>query len=390
MSATHTTQSTATAAPVLYLALELSWNSWKLAFTVGLGQKPRLRTIRARDTAALLLEIQKAKLRFGLGDDTPVVSCYEAGRDGFWLHRFLVHHGINNQVVDSASIEVNRRKRRAKSDSLDATKLVQMLIRWHNGERSVWSIVNVPTVADEDRRQRHRELIELKAERTEHVNRIKGLLAALGLGIVVNAQLPQRLEELRQWDGAPLPQAVRERILREFERWQQVHAQIRALESSQRRAVRDDEEPQVEQVRHLLKLRGVGVVGAWILVREVFGWRQIKNRRELASLVGLTPTPYGSGDSQQEQGISKAGNRRVRWLLIELAWGWLHHQPQSELSQWYQRRFGSGNARARKVGIVALARKLLIALWKYVERGEVPKGAVLVNWEQKLNNRLAS
>jgi transposase len=390
MSATHTTQSTATAAPVLYLALELSWNSWKLAFTVGLGQKPRLRTIRARDTAALLLEIQKAKLRFGLGDDTPVVSCYEAGRDGFWLHRFLVHHGINNQVVDSASIEVNRRKRRAKSDSLDATKLVQMLIRWHNGERSVWSIVNVPTVADEDRRQRHRELIELKAERTEHVNRIKGLLAALGLGIVVNAQLPQRLEELRQWDGAPLPQAVRERILREFERWQQVHAQIRALESSQRRAVRDDEEPQVEQARHLLKLRGVGVVGAWILVREVFGWRQIKNRRELASLVGLTPTPYGSGDSQQEQGISKAGNRRVRWLLIELAWGWLHHQPQSELSQWYQGRFGSGNARARKVGIVALARKLLIALWKYVERGEVPKGAVLVNWEQKLNNRLAS
>jgi transposase len=374
---------------VLYLALELSWNSWKLAFTVGLGQKPRLRTIRARDTAALLLEIQKAKLRFGLGDDTPVISCYEAGRDGFWLHRFLVHQGIQNQVVDSASIEVNRRKRRAKSDSLDATKLVQMLIRWHNGERKVWSIVHVPTVADEDRRQRHRELIELKAERTEHVNRIKGLLAGLGLGIVVNAQLPERLGELRQWDGAPLPSAVHERILREFQRWQQVHAQIRALESSQRHAVRADDEPQVELVRQLLKLKGIGVVGAWILVREVFGWRQIKNRRELASLVGLTPTPYGSGDSQQEQGISKAGNRRVRWLLIELAWGWLYHQPQSELSQWYQRRFGAGNARARKVGIVALARKLLIALWKYVERGEVPKGAVLVTWEQKLNNRLA-
>jgi transposase len=375
---------------VLYLALELSWNSWKLAFTVGLGQKPRLRTIRARDTAALLLEIQKAKLRFGLGDDTPVVACYEAGRDGFWLHRFLVHHGINNQVVDSASIEVNRRKRRAKSDGLDATKLVQMLIRWHNGERKVWSIVNVPTVADEDRRQRHRELIELKAERTEHVNRIKGLLAGLGLGIVVNAQLPERLKELRQWDGTALPPAVHERILREFQRWQQVQAQIRALESSQRQAVRADEEPQVELVRQLLKLKGIGVVGAWILVREIFGWRQIKNRRELASLVGLTPTPYGSGDTQQEQGISKAGNRRVRWLMIELAWGWLHHQPQSELSQWYRRRFGTGNARARKVGIVALARKLLIALWKYVERGEVPKGAVLVSWEQKLNNRLAS
>jgi transposase len=390
MAATHTTQSTATAAPVLYLALELSWNSWKLAFTVGLGQKPRLRTIRARDTAALLLEIQKAKLRFGLGQDTPVLCCYEAGRDGFWLHRFLVHHGLQNQVVDSASIEVNRRKRRAKSDSLDATKLVQMLIRWHNGEHSVWSIVNVPSVADEDRRQRHRELIELKAERTEHVNRIKGLLAALGLGIAVDARLPQRLEELRQWDGNPLPQAVQERMLREFQRWQQVDAQIRALESSQRRAVREDDEPHVEQVRQLLQLKGVGVVGAWILVREIFGWRQIRNRRELASLVGLTPTPYGSGDTQREQGISKAGNRRVRWLLIELAWGWLYHQPQSELSQWYQRRFGSGNARARKVGIVALARKLLIALWRYLERGEVPKGAVLVSWEQKLNKRLAS
>jgi transposase len=388
MSATHANQSNTTAAPRLYLALELSWNSWKLAFTVGLGQKSRLRTIPARNTDLLLLEIGKAKARFGLPDDAPVVSCYEAGRDGFWLHRLLVHHGVDNRVVDSASIEVNRRQRRAKSDALDATKLVEMLIRFHNGESKVWRVVRIPTVEDEDRRQRHRELIELKAQRTEHSNRIKGLLATFGLDVLVDAELPRRLERLRQWDGQPLPSRVTARILREFERWQQVDQQIRALSAEQRRAVRDDAEPHVEQVRRLLDLKGIGPVGAWILVREVFGWREIKNRRELAGLAGLVPTPYGSGDSHREQGISKAGNRRVRWVLVELAWGWLRHQPNSALSLWYQRRFGSGNSRARKVGIVALARKLLIALWKYLEGGEVPEGATLVPWLKKLNGRL--
>jgi transposase len=388
MSATHANQSNTTAAPRLYLALELSWNSWKLAFTVGLGQKARLRTIPARNTDLLLLEIGKAKARFGLPDDAPVVSCYEAGRDGFWLHRLLVHHGVDNRVVDSASIEVNRRQRRAKSDALDATKLVEMLIRFHNGESKVWRVVRIPTVEDEDRRQRHRELIELKAQRTEHSNRIKGLLATFGLDVLVDAELLRRLERLRQWDGQPLPSRVTARILREFERWQQVDQQIRALSAEQRRAVRDDAEPHVEQVRRLLDLKGIGPVGAWILVREVFGWREIKNRRELAGLAGLVPTPYGSGDSHREQGISKAGNRRVRWVLVELAWGWLRHQPNSALSLWYQRRFGSGNSRARKVGIVALARKLLIALWKYLEGGEVPEGATIVPWQKKLNGRL--
>jgi transposase len=196
------------------------------------------------------------------------------------------------------------------------------------------------------------------------------------------------LERLRQWDGQPLPSRVTARILREFERWKQVDQQIRALSAEQRRAVRDDAEPHVEQVRRLLDLKGIGPVGAWILVREVFGWREIKNRRELAGLAGLVPTPYGSGDSHREQGISKAGNRRVRWVLVELAWGWLRHQPNSALSLWYQRRFGSGNSRARKVGIVALARKLLIALWKYLEGGEVPEGATMVPWLKKLNGRL--
>jgi transposase len=387
MSATHASQSNTTAAPVLYLALELSWNAWKLAFTVGSGQKARLRTIPARNTDLLLREIAKAKARFGLPDDTPVVACYEAGRDGFWLHRLLVHHGIDNRVVDSASIEVNRRQRRAKSDGLDAIKLVEMLIRFHNGETKVWRVVRVPTVEDEDRRQRHRELIDLKGQRTEHSNRIKGLLATFGLDALVDAEFPRRLERLRQWDGRPLPPSVTARILREFARWQQVDAQVRALSAEQRRAVRDDEEPQVEQVRRLLGLKGIGQAGAWILVREVFGWRAIKNRRELAALAGLVPTPYGSGDSHREQGISKAGNRRVRWVLVQLSWGWLHHQPDSALSRWYGQRFGAGNARARKVGIVALARKLLIALWKYLEIGEVPAGAEVVPWQKKLNNQ---
>jgi transposase len=377
MSATNVTDSTSVAAPVLYLAFELGWTSWKLAFTIGSGQKPRLRSIAARDLNTLMVEIQNAKRRFGLPEETPVISCYEAGRDGFWLHRYLEHHGIENLVVDAASIEVNRRHRRAKSDNLDATKLVGMLIRWHLGEKKLWGVVHVPLAADEDRRQLHRELIELKAQRTEHTNRIKGLLAGIGLSIVVDAGLPEQLAALRQWDGAAVPTGLRQRILREFDRWQLVGRQIHDLEAQRTREIRDHQTPQGEQMLLLLNLKGIGENSAWLLVREFFGWRGIRNRRELASLAGLTPTPYDSGESRREQGISKAGNRRVRWMMIELAWGWLRYQPSSELSQWYQRRFGEGNTRLRKVGIVALARKLLVALWKYLETGEVPAGAEL-------------
>jgi transposase len=375
MSATHKTQSTATAAPVLYLAIELSWESWKLAFTTGLGQNPRLRTVSGRDTAALLREITDAKRRFGLPDETPVISCYEAGRDGFWLHRFLVSEGIMNIVIDSASIEVNRRKRRAKSDGLDANKLAEMLIRWDNGERKVWRLVNVPSAEAEDLRQPHRELMELKCERTEHVNRIKGLLASLGLSISVDTTLLERLENLRQWNGAKVGPEMSARVVREFERWQLIDTQIRKLESQRIEALRNDQTPGVDKMRQLLMLKGIGENGAWILVREFFGWREIRNGRELGSLAGLTPTPYNSGGTRCEQGISKAGNRRVRTLMVELGWGWLHFQPNSELSKWYQKRFGNGNSRLRKVGIVALARKLLIALWKYLETGELPEGA---------------
>jgi transposase len=378
MSATHGTDPTTVTAPVLYLAFELGWTSWKLAFTVGAGQKPRLRSLAARDTDTLLLEIRAAKRRFGLPEEAPVISCYEAGRDGFWLHRYLRHQGVENLVVDAASIEVNRRRRRAKSDNLDAAQLVGMLIRWHLGERKLWGVVHVPTVADEDRRQLHRELIALKAQRTEHTNRIKGLLAGIGLSAVIDGEFPGRLEGLRQWDGTGVPSGLRQRLLREFERRRLVGRQIHDLEDQRTRQIRDPETPQGEQVRLLLRLKGIGENTAWLLVREFFGWRGIRNRRELASLAGLTPTPYDSGEVRREQGISKAGNRRVRWMMIELAWGWLRYQPGSELSRWYQRRFGAGNTRSRKVGIVALARKLLVALWKYLETGEVPAGAELV------------
>lgn len=378
MSAAHDSDSTTAAVPVLYVAFELSWGTWKLAFTTGPAQAPRIRTITARSVASVLHEIANAKRRFALPDNTKVRSCYEAGRDGFWLHRFLAHAGVENIVVDAASIEVNRRKRRAKSDRLDAIKLVSMLIRWHSGEPAVWRTVRVPTVEDEDRRQLHRELIALKAQRTKHSNRIKGLLASLGLGVVVDKHLPERLEALRQWDGAPVPPGLRQRTLREFQRWELVERQIDALEAERLDQIRHAETPEMKQVRQLLRLKGMGQNGAWLLVREVFGWRQIRNRRELASLAGLTPTPYASGGIQREQGISKAGNRRVRWMMVELAWGWLRYQPNSELSRWFHRRFGAGNSRQRKAGIVALARKLLVALWKYLERGELPAGAEVV------------
>jgi transposase len=383
MAATHTTNCTVSNAPVLYLALDLGTRDWKLAFTVGLGQPPRLKTITARSTTALLGQIKAAKKRFGLPEDAAVVCCYEAGRDGFWLHRFFLAHGVQNQVVDSSSIEVNRRQRRAKSDRLDAVKLVQMLIRWHNGETKVWSLVQVPSLEHEDARQLHREMIKLKTERTAQANSIKGLLAGLGLSVIVDGTLPTQLENLRQWDGAKLPPGLHQRLLREFQRWQLVNRQLAELEAQRTAKIRNDQTPQVEKVRRLLNLKGIGDNGAWLLVFEFFAWRTIKNRRELGSLAGLTPTPYSSGESRREQGISKAGNRRVRWMMTELAWGWLRYQPESDLSQWYRRRFGRGNKRLRKVGIMALARKLLIALWKYLEGGEPPAKATVIGWNEK-------
>ena len=363
-----------------------TWLShWKLAFTIGYGQKPRQRTIAARDLAALEQEIAKAKKRFQLADAALVVSCYEAGRDGFWLHRYLTARGIANVIVDSASIEVNRRKRRAKSDKLDADKLVNMLIRYRAGERKVWSVVWVPSVVDEDQRQLHRDMQELKDDQTRHNNRIKGLLASQGLALeVVDELLPSWLGAARLWDGTALGVDLQRRLVRKYERWQFVHRQVLDLTRERRRRMLCDATAHVDKVRRLLGLAGIGVNGAWLLVYEFFAWRKLQNRKQVGALVGLTGTPYQSGGRDHEQGISKAGSKRMRKMLVELAWCWLRWQPESALSQWYARRFGTGQGAARKIGIVALARKLIIALWKYLERGEIPAGARLVDWRSKL------
>ena len=362
---------------MLYLAFELGWTTWRLAFGTGIGRRPRQRVIDARDLSALGVEIEHAKKRFNLPADVEVVSCYEAGRDGFWLHRFLLHAGVRNLVVDSSSIEVNRRARRAKSDSLDAGKLLTMLVRFIQGEQSVWSVVNVPSVKEEDDRHLHRELMTLTKDRTRHINRIKGWLAGNGLAVEVDRSLPEALPRLRLWDGSAVGPRLPQRIQREYTRLQLVDDQIRLLENERARLIRRSEAQNIRMVRQLMLLRGIGKNSAWLYVMEFFGWRQIRNRRELGSLAGLTPTPFQSGHDDHEQGISKAGNRRIRAMAIEIAWGWLRFQPDSELSQWYERRFADGGKRLRKIGIVALARKLLIKLWLYLETGEVPAGAVL-------------
>lgn len=361
----------------LYLAFELGNKEWKLGFTIGQGQSPRRRTIDAGDLAGLEWEIGQAKKRFGLPEATWVLSCYEAGRDGFWLHRYLIASGIENLVVDSASIEVNRRAKRAKTDRLDVRKLLSMLIRHQGGEKKVWSVVHVPSVEAEDKRHLHRELTTLKEDRTRHTNRIKGLLVGQGVRMPVQGDFLERLEQVRLWDGSPLLPGLRSRLEHEYAGWQFVSQQIQELEAQRAELLRTSSDPSVEQVRQLLRLRAIGENSAWLFVMEFFGWRDFRNRREVGSLAGLTSTPYQSGDETQEQGISKTGNRPIRAMTVEIAWAWLRYQPQSELSLWFLRRFAHGSKRVRKIGIVALARKLLVAFWRYLAFGEIPAGAQL-------------
>jgi transposase len=362
---------------VLYLAFELGLKDWKLGFTTDLGTKVRVRTMSARDVGRLEREVAEAKRHFGLAATVPVRSCYEAGRDGFWLHRYLVSRSIDNGVVDSSSIEVNRRMRRAKSDGLDARKLLTMLVRYHAGERKVWSVVRVPTVDEEDRRQLHRELRTLKKERTRTTNRIKGLLANQGIRLVRRGDLRERLRRLRLWDGTPLPAGLLGRLQREWEHAEFLHGKILQLERERRQAIAEGRGPALEKIRQLMLLRAMGPSGSWVYVHEFFGWRRFRNRKEVGAAAGLTPTPYQSGDDSREQGISKAGSRHIRAVAIEMAWCWLRYQPGSKLSRWYQERFAQGGKRARKVGIVAVARKLLIDLWRFLEQGEIPEGATL-------------
>ena len=363
--------------PVLYLAFELSEAHWKLGLTIGVGQRPRERNIRSCDLVALRDEIQRAKKRFDLPASVMVVSCYEAGRDGFWLHRYLTQEGIENLVVDSSSIEVNRRQRRAKTDRMDVEKLLSQLIRYRSGDRKVWSVVHVPSVDDEDRRHLNRELSAAKKDRTRHSNRIKGLLVGQGIRLAIKDDFLDRLDAVRTWDGSPLLPGLQMRIRREYERMKLAGRQIKEIEMERIEAIRHSEEPSVDMVRQLLQLKGIGLNSAWLYTMEFFSWRKFKNRKEVGALAGLTPTPHESGSRSRERGMSKAGNRHIRGMAVEIAWGWLRYQPDSELTLWYERRFGHGSSRMRRIGIVALARKLLVELWRYLETGVIPKGAVL-------------
>ena len=375
-AATHEERYT-TSSDTLYMSMELSEAKWLLMFTIGAGQKPREKTIRGSDRAALEREIGRAKYRFALSQECRVVSCYEAGREGFWLHRYLVSLGVQSLVVDSSSIAVNRRRRRAKTDRLDAKQLLIKLLRYDAGEHKEWSVVRVPGVGDEAARQPSRELRTLKTERTRSRNRIKGLLAAQGIRLPQLSGLDKRLDALRLWDGTALAAELQAQLRREYERLQHVERQILAVEGEQRQRLRQVKDTVSSQVHKLQRLRAIGPNSAWTFSTELFAWRQFRNRRQVGGIVGLTGTPYDSGQRPHEQGISKAGNPAVRAMTIEIAWAWLRYQPQSALSQWFQRCFGHGSSRVRRIGIVALARKLLIALWRYLEFDQLPAGAAL-------------
>jgi transposase len=388
MTTAHTPQSS-TETRALYMALALGWNDWTVGFPVGLGQAPRQVSVRARDLSGLLTQSAQAKRRCGLAADVPVHCVYEAGRDGFWLQRFLQAHGIQNVVVDASSIEVHRRYRRSKTDNLDVQTLLTLLVRFVLGETRLWKVVRVPSPEDETLRHPHRELLALKEERTPHSNRMKGRLAGLGLETRIAATFPERWPALRQWAGRPVPPLLQERLRREFARWSLVQRQRQDLDNAEARRGRDDHRRHGEQVRTLLSVRGIGAQAAWLLVQEVCGGREMRHRRALAALAGWTPTPYHAGQSPREQGIRKAGSKRVRWLMVELAWGWLHWHPDRQLSRWYQERFEHGRARLRKLGIVALARKLRVAWWRLVAHGELPQGAVLADWYRKVTGRCA-
>ncbi len=368
---TRTNQDTKT----LYVAFELGEKEWKLAMSTNLEARPRLRSLRARGTTRLVEILEKEQQRLGTGR---IVSCYEAGRDGFWLDRFLRAHGIESRIVDSASIEVRRRARRVKTDRLDAQKLLKMLQREALGEKDVWSVVHVPSVADEDARSLQREYRTIVKERSRSSNRIKGLLASQGLVAPrIDGRFPAWLASARLWNGSPVPAGMHARVEREFARWQFTHDQVLALEKERRDRTKDETDRSLDKVRALYALKGIGHGAAWTWGLEFFSWRNFRNGKQVGALAGLAPTPYQSGDSEHELGISRAGNRWVRGLAIEIAWGWLRHQPDSALTHWYNQRFARGGPRARKIGIVALARKILVALWRYLETGTFPEGVVL-------------
>ena len=373
MKNTTTTPQGDSTPSVLYMAMELSSKKWLLGFGKG-DLKFRQKSVEAGDLEGVMEEIEKTKKKFGLPLDSKVVSCYEAGRDGFWIHRRLLELGVDNKVVDSSSIEVNRRYRRAKTDRLDLRKLLSMLVRYAQGEPDVWSVVRAPSVEWEDARRLHRERGRLLKERTGHSNRIHSIL--ITHGIRLKPRDKNFLSELdRVHQNGALPSGALRDVRREYDRWELVCRQVAEVQSEQKEQLAEKATPALEQISRLMNLKGVGPQSAWVLVMEFFGWREFGNRKELASLAGLVSSPYNSGEAARDQGISKSGNPRVRAIMVELAWSWSRYQPGSKHSKWFLTRFGGGSSRMRRVGIVALARKLLIDLWRYADKGIIPEGA---------------
>lgn len=363
----------------LYMALELSKATWKVGFEYN-GKRRRV-NVEGGNIGQLSEAFEKARLKFGLSAEHPTISCYEAGRDGFWIHRLLTQQGIQNYVVNAASIEVNRKARRAKTDNIDRELLLTKLRQHDQGEK-VWSVVNVPSVEDEELRGVHREMETLKRERGRITNQIKARLHAQGIPLekIEIKSWPQQVERFKTFDHKPLPHQLQEELKRSGERLAAIAKQIKDVEKSREKRVAeasDEKTKPLGMVRQLRSLNGIGEVASWVFVMEFFGWRKFRNGKQVGSLAGLTGTPYDSGSSQREQGIGKDGNRRVRSLAVEIAWLWLRYQPDSHLTRWFHERFGKTGKRHRRIGIVALARKLLVALWRYLDTGQVPDGARL-------------
>lgn len=370
----------ASAGATVFAAVELSKTSWLVAIYRPSCARTSRHRVKAGDAGRLLelLEHARQQEEQTLGEVVSVCCCYEAGYDGFWLHRRLEQAGIAAFVIDPTSLLIDRRARRAKTDGLDVDGLLRSLIAWLQGDGMVCRMIRVPDPGEEDARRSHRERQRLLKERVGHVNRIKGLLATQGIYNYqpLRRDRDARLEALVTADGQPLPPRLKGEIRRELARLELVLDQIRTVEAERDAATADEADAQAAMMTRLMHLRGIGVEGATILAREIF-YRDFDNRRELAAYAGLTPSPFESGGLRRTQGISKAGNGLVRKTMVELAWFWLRFQPDSALSSWFRQRTGQLKGRPRRIGIVALARKLLIALWRFATAGVLPEGAVL-------------
>jgi transposase len=376
----HTDAPAASEYANIFMSFELSKAKWKLGMILPSSQKMSRYTIAGGDLTALAARLADARAKAArTGKPVRIFSCYEAGFDGHWLHRWLTEQGVINHEIDPSSIEGNRRARRAKTDRIDVEKLMRALLGHLRGEPRACSVNRVPTVEDEDRKRRNRERERLLKERTAHTNRIKALLHAQGVrdAAPLKASFITGLDTLRTGDGRRLPSRLKDEIVREHERLTLVNRQLATLEAQSAAELRVVAPGSAEaKIMQLIDLKGIGPVGGPTLVNEVF-YRSFANRRQVGSYFGLTGTPYDSGNSHREQGISKAGNRRARSLAIELGWLWLRHQPDSALSRWFRDRVRDLKGRIRRIAIVALARKLVVALWRYLETGLVPTGAVL-------------